>query len=100
MKADYLIARLNNEGITVRAVGGRVELQPRHKVTEEMQSLVREHLAVLLAELARWPCSQAPARNFLLHPPRPDELGREAVRRPRVVPGGLRRLLSGRPRRR
>jgi hypothetical protein len=85
--AAHLIARLRCAGVTTKAQGKRLLLEPKDRVTPELRSLVKKHKDEVLRELERWPGAVAHARNPLLEPPRRDE--REQVRRPAVLLGRL-----------
>jgi virulence-associated protein VagC len=89
MTAADIIARLRNDGLGIRASGGRIVLTPKKQATPELRALVQAHKADLLEALARWPDGRVPVRDFRTEPPRRDELALPdlAERRPQVIKG-------------
>lgn len=103
MTPDQIVCILNNDGVTLQVVRGRISLTPKHAVKPRHRQLVEARKAEVLALLKRYPNATALGRFTLveedgrLHlapgyePPRPDELGRESYGRPRVITGRRRR---------
>lgn len=88
-RANYILERLRNAGMTVRAKGERIEVTPKKGLPDDLRALVREHKAELVQALAARPNREALPRNFRTEPPRRDELGLPdlAERRPQVIKG-------------
>ena len=86
MTPDQIIQALRNAGVSVRADGKRLQLDPRAKVPDELVEHVRKQREAILAELENWPGKVAPARSWRAEPPRHDELARRTVQ-PQVVTG-------------
>jgi hypothetical protein len=87
MRGDYIIQRLRNDGISLRADRGQVRLTPKECVKAEHRELVREHKAEILLALAAWPKGEARARNYILEPVRPDERALRQPPRPVALTG-------------
>jgi hypothetical protein len=87
-RSAYVVSLLRNSGVSARARDGKLLLQPKIKVTNELRALVRKHEAELVVELQKWPNGTAAARDFAKEPPRADELGR-SPRSPQVITGRL-----------
>lgn len=95
MTPDQVIGVLRHDGISLRAVNGRISLTPRDAVTPEHRAMVQAKKAEVLALLERYPGGEAKAfasfrdeqGRLSGYVPRPDELGRDLPRRPRVLTG-------------
>lgn len=95
MTPDQVIGILRHDGVTLKAVNGRISLKPRDAVTPEHRAMVQAKKAEVLALLERYPGGEAQAfvsfkdehGRWTGYQPRPDELGREHLRRPQVLKG-------------
>jgi hypothetical protein len=98
---DQIVGTLQNDGVTLRAVRGRISLTPKRAVRDRHKALVATKRAEVLALLERYPGGEATARVVLTHEngtlaaegfvPRVDERAVEHARRPRVILGRGRR---------
>jgi hypothetical protein len=84
-RGAYVVSLLRNAGVTSRTRNGKVQLQPKAKLTNELRALVKQHEAELIVELQRWPNAIAPARNYQAEPIRRDELAQPEPRWPVAV---------------
>lgn len=95
MTADQVLGICRHDGVTLRAVKGRILLTPKDAVTERHRAMVAAKKAEVLALLERYPGGEAKAfatfkdeqGRLSGYVPRPDELGRPTQGRPRVITG-------------